>query len=302
MISLILCGLVLLRCGLSLALQAERGSIARLPLLQMWSGAPRVCLLAGKMTANFLLDTGSTHNVLSARVADELGLKRQPARSLDGNSVRLNGEEAEMVVLPSLSAGQTAFKGVPFIVLPERELRAIGKGDVIDGILGLNLFRYAPIMLDLSRNEAWLCYGDPFSNDYRQEILRDGFTEIDVAQQAESHRYAIRFQMGDITATLDLDTGSPWTVLPADLASRMGLGSKKKKVDYETIHGKFKLNTAVIPEVKLAGSIVSKVKVLYPDRPEPGLNYHLGLDVLSRFQLWLDFPHNRMFIRPVRPG
>lgn len=103
-----------------------------------------------------------------------------------------------------------------------------------------------------------------------------------------------------------LDSGAGTTLITPKVARELGLPLSAEVRQYVQISGLLEARSAIIPELRIGGQRVFDVHAAVPEEAvaeraggveTAGL---LGANVLSRFQVWVDYPAQRLELR--RPG
>jgi hypothetical protein len=124
----------------------------RVPLHRARTGTPVIDVEIGGVTRRFWVDTGAGLTVLSAGLADELGLEVGPEGGLAAGTATARRVPARSVVIPELGVpGAVRVRNHPAIVLRDEDLRLRVAGVRlfrIDGILGWPFIRHLDLTLD----------------------------------------------------------------------------------------------------------------------------------------------------------
>jgi predicted aspartyl protease len=104
----------------------------------------------GQGPFSFVLDTGATITCISATLAEELALPRQPG---GGIGAGIGGAERVGIVrIDSLRVGDTTAHGMTGCAIDLTQIRRMGAA--IDGLVGLNFLREFRVTLDFRNNVA----------------------------------------------------------------------------------------------------------------------------------------------------
>lgn len=279
-----------------------RGFVASLPFEYVGNRILIPVTVDGSGPLTFLFDTGATGPpLMNARAARTLGIE-------GGDTVQGRGFSGRAPVV--LSRGHTVRvgplrlddQGIGLLDLGHLE-RAEGRR--IDGIIGGPLLaRYAVrIDFDSARLEIY---------DNRRFTYALGGLRLDVEVVGGSVlvlNAAATFEEGSrIAGRLILDSGSPGKALfGARFAERTGVLGRVTSLCETTAAGASS-QTVPVRWVMLrdlavggieTGPILASVVVPRPeDRFRPQADGTLGLDVLGRFNLFMDVRHRRVFLEP----
>ena len=94
-----------------------------------------------------------------------------------------------------------------------------------------------------------------------------------------------------------LDTGSNKTIIPAEWAKSLKLVPYAQVKSY-SFFGESVLGLALAREVSIGHLKVPSPIIAYPSREEVKKTPVLGLNVLSRYRVLMDFPHRKLYLEP----
>lgn len=163
--------------------------------------------------ARFILDTGSSANILS-----ELARSRLIAQSRVPRWTRLSRASFiqtmwPLYTVPMLCFGHQYLRDVPFTVVPSDRIHRLGIPE-LDGILGIPFISHYGLEVDYRTNTV--SFWDP--DELTEHTIREmGFSasQETVLDEFADHRLAIECQIGNGSKhLLMVDTGSTWTVVP----------------------------------------------------------------------------------------
>lgn len=147
---------------------------------------------------HFLVDTGSTHTILSALAARRAGL---PVAAGGRLLTPAGPVEVGATRLPVLRLGDRVRRDVPVLVA---DLSALGRDPRIDGILGMDVLDAERVVLDLAAGELTLVDG---ASDH---VPRRG-TALPTREVAG--RLVVEARLDGRARTLVLDSGAAATVV-----------------------------------------------------------------------------------------
>jgi len=127
----------------------------------------------GRGPFDFLVDTGASSSVISAELADQLGLARTGSNKLHS----IAGAQAVSTTrVDSLTVGKRSRSNMTVSVLPRALLR-------VDGVLGLEWLGRASLLLDFLRRRMVVGEGLPLADDLtvavKSRLARSGLMLID---------------------------------------------------------------------------------------------------------------------------
>ncbi len=248
----------------------------------------------------FLVDSGAAVTAVSRELAAELAIA--PEESVDIAGVG-GGATAQAALLPPFDLGSHRLSGVRGVVLDLSGLSA-ALGTSIDGVLGVSSFARFAV--------TW---------DFEHATLE--IAESRDAQPSSSRGTRVPFTMagglvfapvrvdGRAASDFVVDTGSWRTFLSGTLAGAVTNPPDRRLpgIPYAGIDGRAASTDALrLRSLEIGGLVVSRPIVLAPSLAggksdalgamtrDRGV---LGLDVLRRFRLTLDFPRQEMLLEPV---
>ncbi len=117
----------------------------------------------------------------------------------------------------------------------------------------------------------------------------------------------VEVDLGDgVPRMMLLDTGAGVSLITAEVAAELGLPLSEQVDQYMQVSGVLEARSGVLPEVRIGRHRIRNIKVAVPNEavhdeaggvPFAGL---LGSNVLSHFQVTVDYPANRLVL--ARPG
>ena len=238
-----------------------------------------------------MLDSGAALYGLDTAAAERLGVKADGRRvTARGVQHVLRGRfgEARSLVVGGIELGAT-----PMLVLDYGNLLQ-GAGRRIEAGLGGAFFHRFVVELDLGDKTMRLHERAAFSPPPAPAVLvplteSRGFMTAPVGVGERAFVQAV------------VDTGSdPPLIVSPQPAARLGLLGGDQPVSTAPLGGIGGVSIAKItsaPRVTLGGAAFQDVPVQVPPRGI-GLEANLGLGLLSRFHLWLDFGGQRMWLAP----
>ncbi|WP_169513200.1 aspartyl protease family protein [Hymenobacter aerophilus] len=263
-------------------------------------------LLNGQGPYNFLLDTGlGTSLITDPAVGRELQLATTD-RFLVSGAGEENALEAYRVpgVAVALAGGVGAAR-VPFLMLSEDVLNISGYvGLPVHGLLGSDVFRHLVVQVDAQQQQ--LVFFDPAR--YRAPRGRR-WTRLPLEFDGSKAFLNLPVQLTDslqLPLRLVLDTGAGHALSlettsdprlrlpPARLRTQLGRG----------LNGNINGYLGRVPALQLGRYRIENLLTSYPDstdvaaRAESFRNGNLGFELLKRFTTIIDYPHNRLLLRP----
>lgn len=262
--------------------------------------------LNGTGPYNFLLDTGvNTSIITSPKLADSLGMRHGQKYRVVGaggvdtgllayqtDSVRV---ELDGIVAPHMT----------WLVLSDDALNLSGYiGVPIHGILGSELFRSFAVSLQLEHNQ--MVVHDPAS--FRTPPGKQWDT-VPLTLQKNKAYFTADVQLNDtltLPLKLVLDTGASHA-LSIELESDPRLMAPARRLPTDLgrgLSGIVQGYLGRVPTLRLGRYSLRSVLTSYPNptdgqrRVDVPRNGNIGYELLKRFSLIIDYPHQRMLLRP----
>lgn len=249
--------------------------------------------------ASFLFDTGTGICAISDRFAEKLRLMPQPARRKDGSPVLLpNGRRLQQVRAETVQVGRSAAEDLRFAVHSGEMLKQL-VGEPVDGIIGVEFIQDCAVLLDFPRQEIRLI--DP-GNLNRKELAplgMEGAFHAPFRDVKSNYEYSMRVRFGPIEADALLDTGAGTTYLRRSLADQLHLLPSTPPETQTTLERTFTLQRAILPRLQVGDTSIEQLAVAYLTEEVPGHPNLLGLDILSRFRVLVDYPAEEIFLKPL---
>ena len=181
----------------------------RIPM-QLQQGLPMVQVrINGAGPYKFLLDTGSVNSHISARLANQLGLRATPLAGM-GSDAAGRGMGYSMVRLQSLEMGGLRFDNC-WATVPAGGNMQAGPA-AIDGILGFSMFTGKILTLDFPNKQLLVGKGRLGKADGKNILANVG----------QRFSPTVKTTIAGQNVTLLVDTGhNGWINLPATLAGKL---------------------------------------------------------------------------------
>jgi hypothetical protein len=261
--------------------------------------------LNGKGPFNFLLDTGiAASTITNPKLGRQLGVQATKSYSLSGvgrkapilayktNPVRVEfaGIEAPAMAFTILTKRAVAFEALT--------------GIPIDGILGFDLFR--SFIVTIHPTEGKITFTDP---THPRPTRDSSWSSLPIDLDDSKPYITTSIAVSDslmLPLRLMLDTGAGHA-LSLETASdpRLCLPPQHTRADLGySFSGLIKGYLGRIPMLQLGAYQLRSLLTAFPDaenligRIEVPRNGTLGFEVLRRFDLVIDYPHNQLLLRP----
>ena len=279
---------------------------ARVPI----SVQRNLLVISGKLNGygpfNFLLDTGVSISIItSAALADSLKLRHGEKYRVVGAGGADTGllayqTDSVHVALPGVEA-----RHMTWLVLSEDVLNLSGYvGVPIHGIIGSELFR--SFVVTLRPEEGWLRLDEPAA--FRAPKGRR-WASIPLALERGKAYFTAPVKLSDsltLPLKLVLDTGASHALsLELDSDPRLAAPAQRLPTDLgQGLTGVVKGYLGRVPALQIGRFQLPAVLTSFPNssdvhqRIDVPRNGNVGYELLKRFRLVIDYPHQRMLLRP----
>lgn len=231
----------------------------------------------GQGPFDFLVDTGASSSVISAELADQLGLVRTGSNKLHSIA---GAQSVSTARVESLTVGKRTRANMTVSVLPRALLR-------VDGVLGLEWLGRASLLLDFARHKMVVGEGLP---------LPDSLTVAVKSRLARSGLMLIDAFIPDQRLIAFVDTGSTTTVGNLALLSAAREGNsivgELSDTELRSVTGQvLPARSTVVSRLMLGKLTLRNVPLLIGQvhtfdywgfRDEPAIV--IGVDILRKFQ------------------
>ncbi len=270
------------------------------PLVTVW--------INDRLSATFILDTGTNNCLISQSLSTKLGLKSAPALLSNGKPLLINGKQFPAVTLDSLRLGGKSGAlniqplKLPIMVLPAQMLH-VSANCVVDGLIGSNLLDEFAADFDFQGNTMTLCYPGSLTAANARFLGFGGpggaVVPLSVSPN-EFYSVPVEMESGKVSRQVNLlvDTGSQITQIPYQAAQDLAL-TFLGLVPQMGFDGGYNVQQARLPvlmlgETRLTGLLVT-YGIMLDHTPR------LGMDILSGYKVLLDFPSKKMYLQPIPP-
>jgi predicted aspartyl protease len=281
--------LVALSIAALVSIPAAAPSFARIPFT--WTpGQIEVAVRVNDAPATFLLDTASEFSVVSTRVAARLQLRLEP----------LHGRDFADDV--ALAIGPVSLAHERVMVMPFDGYYARGRN--IDGLIGHDLFARFVVAIDFTGHRLTLWEASAFKPPADAVIV-----PIEFVGRLATVRSTIKLSDGrSLNARLVIDTGaSQGVILRYPFASNfVASASRRRPQEANSLaSGTLSLVEVPVEEVSIGGWTFDHPDVLAHREPTGSGAFTstdglIGNTLLQRFQLFIDYPHQRLLLKPLR--
>jgi hypothetical protein len=248
----------------------------------------------GKGPFLMLFDSGGA-NILQPSTALQLGLNVEGA--LGGGGVGENKQDVGMTKVGRIEVGGIVIRDQVFATLDLEEFASRVEGlDHVAGLVGYELFKRFPVMIDYQHSRAVFYNPDTFK--YAGKGVRVPF-------RFKGHVPEVDGTIDGIAGTFDIDTGSRASIdLAGPFIDKHGLAakyaSKYRVVSGAGVGGRVYSSLARAGTLTLGGVSVNQ-PVAYLSLQQKGsfadvyLAGNVGYGVLKQFNITFDYPRQQIF-------
>jgi len=227
----------------------------------------------------FLVDTGATNTAIDRKLADRLGLAKEPGQLISIDKT----VHVEWSKLPELDYGPEHFSNIPVVVQDMRYFLTAGVH--VDGIIGWDLLRRGSFRLDFARKQISFGPLEPF----------EGRT---VAIRPEPLFLTIQVEMNGRPMSMIADTGMRGTAFyDGSLEAIRESYNVLARAVGTSAGGTVKSRCVLVPRLKLGTQDLDR-EVQLVERPSSdslqGIAGYLGISALDAKQIAFDFEHNEL--------
>ena len=255
---------------------------------------------------NFLLDTGvATSIITSSALADSLQLRHGQAFRITGAGGTDTGLQAYQADSVRVGLPGVVARHMPLLVLSQDVLNLSGYvGTPISGILGSELFR--SFVVTLRPEEGYLVATRP--DAYRPPKGRQWAT-IPLSLENNKAYFTAPVKLTDsltLPLKLVLDTGASHALsIELDSDPRLQAPARRLPTDLgRGLTGIVQGFLGRVPRLQLGRYTLPDVLTSFPNsadvhrRIDVPRNGNVGYELLKRFSLVIDYPHQRLLLRP----
>jgi predicted aspartyl protease len=256
-------------------------------------GLPLVELqVNNEVSGNFVVDTGSTATVISSDLASRLRLKVHALIGRDGKPFLLDGKQAMGDDLTIIFAG-IKLTG-PVIIVPSKNLQA-SRSDRVDGLIGHDVLSHLAILFEFTKKEITVWYPGGFTEEEIRSLHLKDATVMD-----QSLAPGVAFSVPVVlngTASLDMlvDTGGGAAVIPSKVAAELKLKPTRTGISSATVFGPMVTSEAIVDTFAIGSLLLSNQTVEYARRENASVPPRIGMEILHRFQLLIDYPAKKAY-------
>lgn len=267
--------------------------------VRMDSGLP-----GGGLTGTFLLDTGTSTTCITDALAAKLGLSPVPAVGVDGKPIFFQpGRQGQMVNVPLLQMSNFRLLRQSCLVLSQKSLSALA-GQPVDGILGATVLAVYPMYFDFVKHQITLFYPSPLTRDELRSVGMDDALVLPVADiTGGGFQFACPVVLVSgadrVQSNLVVDTGASGTIISERIARQIQLQPVSDDRNSPTLFGNIAVRQAYLPTLSLGSLGVNNLLIRYTQSLSASFPAHVGLDVLSKFRMLLDYKQMKMYLKPI---
>ena len=270
-----------------------------------WGGIQLVKVTVNRtQTATFAFDSGTNRSLISDTLVKRLKLKSSPALSSSGVPMDQiePGKPTQSVLLSPVVIGHLSFVNSAFMVVDAKRFSATF-GRSVDGVLGANVAAKCPMLLDFQKHQLTFFFRHSLSPDDLRKIGMGDAVSVSVrdVDKNSHYKFPIKVTNGSNSAEgeMMLDTGSDQTYISGILANQLHL-KPQSHGPVSTFYGPIATSDATVSSLQFGEITLTDFPVNYVDEPKIVSTFNnnvLGLEVLSRFQVLLDYPDGKIYFR-----
>jgi len=253
-------------------------------------------VLNEKAVVSLLLDTGATRTLIRPEITTHLDLQPNDA-ALTQTVTIIGGRQVSVPLfeIETLTVGQAVTSALLTGVVS-----SFPEAPFVDGLLGGDFLEQFAMVLDYTRSRLWLTplelrprFSTPLPDPRRAISLRLAGTLV-LVQAVLNHTAPV---------TLLLDTGASYSLLTPEAALRSGIRVTPEAPTQTLVRAdgqRYEVPFAPATALTLGPVVVEQVALgladVFPQAPM--IDGVLGVDVLERFTVTLDWANRRMWLEP----
>jgi len=272
---------------------------ATIPYESIGANLPAIRIgLGGTASGTFVVDTGSSLDIISYSLARQLHLVLKPLTADDDKPATLAGKRCVGATI-TLNIGGIPVT-VPVVVLPDAELAKLA-GIKADGILGDPSMSQFAILFDGPARRVTFQYPGNLDTTGLKRIGMSGAERVPPFQAWRPGHVYVPIRLNNaLECSIVLDTGTNRTVIAAADANSLHLEATEHDRTVYTIYGPLTMNFATLSSINIGCTTLSNLGVVFPDKDYPRYGPHVGYDALGQLVFVVDFPASRVYINPCR--
>ena len=170
----------------------------------------------------------------------------------------------------------------------------------LDGVLGWDFLADYALLIDFHTHQLTLWQGGNLTEEERRSVhMQDAVALPRANKTPGSFDIQVRLSnaRGQRDVTLAVDTGGARTLIAPQDARALDLEPTCIALPQRSIFGSLKVNEATLQTLEVGGLRLSDLSVRYLTQDHPNMPPHLGLDVLSRYRLLIDYPAKMLYLK-----
>jgi predicted aspartyl protease len=230
----------------------------------------------------FLLDTGASNSAIDRRVAERLGLHRQPAKVINfDKTVALESTDVQ-----EMTFGPERVSNVRVMIEDLGYLRSTGVH--VDGVIGLDLLREQSFLVDYARKRV--VFGPAATGGMRG-----------VSMHADAESIRVEVELDGRPVWLVVDSGARGIALYEDTVKDLLANYRVEgRTGEVSLGGPLENRIAIVPRLRLGGQDLDREVVLISApraKRLSGVSGYLGLASLDAKQVAFSFETNQLLWR-----
>jgi len=249
-------------------------------------------------SGNFEIDTGSDVNFITGSLAAKLGQPSEVYTDPQGVPYQLGNNQSLRAVRPQFHLGGFPFK-VPLIVMPPEMALPDAR---LEGILGTQMLGQFAVLFDFLKHQVTLYYPGNFTKADLKLAGMEGAATLPKSNPAK-FSFTIPLRLNNAAQTeVTVDTGSNHTFVPRSLIEKLHLQPVGEPITKRAAaFGNITVRRAKVSELAIGPLVLRDQEVEYSDQTVAGLPYQLGMDILTRYRLLIDYPAGKLYLKPAAP-
>lgn len=232
----------------------------------------------------FIIDTGSSHSLISSKFAGKLGISDK-VRTFESRG-KINNASQKIVRIGSLEVSDTKFDNFDMLIVSLEHLTS-ASGQEISGLIGSNLLSVSPYMIRFVAQK--IVFGRPGTLEGGFEVPLIVLNDRPAFEMTVNGRKNIKFI---------IDSGATGSTVPKALYE--GKTSKKSghvEIDINTNHGGGVREYGEPDTMTVAGKELKLIPLKLSAEHETGL---LGADFLRLYDIFVDTENQKLYFWEVR--